>query len=111
MTESFFRLGLFSHEGDAKLCLVLGDDEIISLEAASASAGHTALGRAQRLDDLLADWDRNFDSLRRVTDFARREGVASLAPLRLANLKPLPPVTRPQRLLYAPQITPTTLRA
>ena len=101
MTDPFFRLGLFSQGGNAKLCLVLGDDDIVELKSAAKLAGQQSLAEASRLDDLLIDWDRNFDRLRGVAEAVVREGVASLRPLQLKDLKPLPPVSRPKRLLYA----------
>jgi 2,4-diketo-3-deoxy-L-fuconate hydrolase len=101
MTDPFFRLGLFSQKGDAKLCLVLGDNDIVELKSAANLAGQPSLAEASRLDDLLIDWDRNFDRLRGVAEAVTREGSASLGPLQLKDLKPLPPVSRPKRLLYA----------
>ena len=101
MTDPFFRLGLFSQNGDAKLCLVLGDDDIVELKSAAKLSGQGSLAEATRLDDLLIDWDRNFDRLRGVAEAVVREGAASLGQLQLEDLKPLPPVSRPKRLLYA----------
>jgi 2,4-diketo-3-deoxy-L-fuconate hydrolase len=101
MTDPFFRLGLFSQNGDAKLCLVLGDDDIVELKSAAKLSGQRSLAEASRLDDLLIDWDRNFDRLRGVAEAVVREGAATLGPLQLKDLKPLPPVSRPKRLLYA----------
>ena len=101
MTDPFFRLGQFSQNGDAKLCLVLGDDDIVELKSAANLSGQQSLAEASRLDDLLIEWDRNFDQLRGVAETVVREGAASLGPLQLEDLKPLPPVSRPKRLLYA----------
>jgi 2,4-didehydro-3-deoxy-L-rhamnonate hydrolase len=101
MTDTFFRLGLFSHDASTKLCLVLGDEDIVELRNASTFAGQPAIAEARRLDDLLVDWDRNFDRLRNVAEAITREGVANFRPLRLEDVLPLAPVTRPQRLLYA----------
>jgi 2,4-diketo-3-deoxy-L-fuconate hydrolase len=101
MTDTFFRLGLFSHNASAKLCLVLGDEEIVELRDAATFARQPALGEANRLDDLLVDWDRNFDRLRAVAEAVTREGAVNFHPMRLADVLPLAPVTRPQRLLYA----------
>ena len=53
MTDPFFRLGLFSQGGNAKLCLVLGDDDIVELKSAAKLAGQQSLAEASRLDDLL----------------------------------------------------------
>ena len=78
MTEPFFRIGLFSENGTAKLCLVLGDDDIVELKSAANLAGQQSLADASRLDDLLVDWDRNFDRLRDVAEAVAREGAASL---------------------------------
>jgi 2-keto-4-pentenoate hydratase/2-oxohepta-3-ene-1,7-dioic acid hydratase in catechol pathway len=101
MTDPFFRLGSFSVNGDVKLCLVLGDADIVELKSAATRAGQRSLAEANRLDELLSDWDRNFDRLRKVAEAVAREGAASVDPLRLKNLRPLPPVTHPLRLLYA----------
>ena len=99
MTDPFFRLGLFSQNGDAKLCLVLGDDDIVELKSAAGRAGQPSLAEANRLDDLLVDWDRNFDRVCELAETVGRQGAAN--PLRLQDLKPLPPVSHPRRLLYA----------
>ena len=101
MTDPLFRIGLFCLNGDAKLCLVLGDDKIVELNRAATLAEQQTLAEANRLDDLLSDWDRNFDRLRDVAEAIAREGLASHDLLRLRDLRPLPPVTRPRRLLYA----------
>ena len=70
MTDPFFRLGRFSQNGDAKLCLVLGDDDIVELKSAANLSGQQSLAEASRLDDLLIEWDRNFDQLRGVAETA-----------------------------------------
>jgi len=101
MSDPVFRLGLFSHNAVAKLCLVFGDGELVELRNAAAIAGPSALANASRLDDLLVDWDRNFDRLREVAAAIAREGVASLHPMKLADVRPLAPVTQPQKRLYA----------
>jgi 2,4-didehydro-3-deoxy-L-rhamnonate hydrolase len=101
MSDPIFRLGLFSHNASAKLCLVLGDGDLIELSNAAAVTGQSTLANASRLDDLLVDWERNFDRLREAVATVAREGVASLRPLKLEDVRPLPPVTRPQKLLYA----------
>ena len=101
MTDLFFRIGLFPLGGNATLCLALDDADIVELRGAAMRAGQRSLAEANRLDDLLSDWDRNFDRLRKVADFVDREGEAGMEPLRLENLRPLPPVTHPLRLLYA----------
>jgi 2-keto-4-pentenoate hydratase/2-oxohepta-3-ene-1,7-dioic acid hydratase in catechol pathway len=98
MSDLLFRLGMFALGGAPKLCLVFGDDAIVELADAAARAGRPEFAEARRLDDLLADWDRNFD---RLCEIVQRNGSAPPAPLRLSDLKPLPPVSNPQRLLYA----------
>ncbi len=101
MTDPLFRLGRFSHKASAKLCLVLGEEQLVELKAASLVAGNSELAEANLLDDLLADWDRNFDRLREVAEFVRREGAENFRPFPLKDVRPLPPVTHPHRLLYA----------
>jgi len=100
MTD-LFRLGVFSKNGDVKLCLVLDDDKIVDLKSAAAAADKPSLGKAATLDDLLIDWERNFEQLQHVAQAARREGLASLGQPSSKDLTPLPPVTHPKRLLYA----------
>jgi 2,4-didehydro-3-deoxy-L-rhamnonate hydrolase len=101
MTDVFFRLGAFSQNGEAKLCLVLGEADIVELRGAAMRARQHSLAEANCLDELLSDWDRNFDRLRKVAEAVAREGQADVNPLRLEHLRPLPPVMHPLRLLYA----------
>jgi 2-keto-4-pentenoate hydratase/2-oxohepta-3-ene-1,7-dioic acid hydratase in catechol pathway len=101
MTDPIFHLGLFSRDANVKLCLVFDDERITGLNAAAGPLGQPALAEALRLDDLLADWDRNFDLLRELAGAMAQRGVENFQPFALKDARPSPPVTRPQRLLYA----------
>jgi 2-keto-4-pentenoate hydratase/2-oxohepta-3-ene-1,7-dioic acid hydratase in catechol pathway len=100
MTEPFFRISRISQAGAARLCLSLGDDVLVDLQSAAARAGQKEVAAARLLDDLLADWDRNFDRLLKIAEFVSRDGPGPGA-VSLGDVRPLPPVARPQRLLYA----------
>ena len=45
---------------------MFGDEDIVELKSAATSAGQTSLAQTRCLDDLLVDWERNFDRLREV---------------------------------------------
>jgi 2-keto-4-pentenoate hydratase/2-oxohepta-3-ene-1,7-dioic acid hydratase in catechol pathway len=96
MTDIFFRLGMFRVQGDATLCLELGDSEVVALKEAATVAGRAALAQAASLEDLLLDWERSFDALREVAEAVKREGAGGVK-----DAKPLAPLKNPKRLLYA----------
>lgn len=60
------------------------------------------LTNPESLLGLLQDWDGNFDALNDVADFAGRERFKN-GEGRFADLRKLPPVLRPGKMLYAAQ--------
>ena len=109
MTDPFFRLGLFSQNGDAKLCLVLRDDDIVELKSAANLAGQQSLAETSRLDDLLIDWDRNFDRLRGVAEAVMREGSASLESAASSKTSSLFRLCRARSAFFTPRRTTPTM--
>jgi 2,4-diketo-3-deoxy-L-fuconate hydrolase len=101
MTDTFFRLGMFSIQGGAKLCLEMGDGEVVELRKAANLSGRTSLAQAASLEDLLVDWERNFDALREVAYVVSRRGDAEIGKVGPNEATPLPPLKNPKRLLYA----------
>ena len=105
MNAERFSLGTF-RLGDRKpfVALVAGETaiELVSLHAryltsARASAGH--LETCASLLEILEDWDRHFAVLQAMHGFAREEGADAFVTHALAALRPLPPVTRPSKIL------------
>lgn len=91
-----FRLGQFA-ASRVFTGLVIGDT-VFDLAALSAGAQPEGqLPAFGTLQDLLGDWDRNFERICRLAD------AAANADLRfaLSDLTPLPPIARPTRMLYA----------
>lgn len=98
MSDIGFKLGEFRMGNNYITGLVLGD-AIIDLKRAGVLAnGLPAFGDLQ---DLLQDWDRNFDRLCAVTDFVRSEGIRPVGRMGDNSLDPRPPIKRPGRMLYA----------
>ena len=60
-----------------------------------------ARSSATDIDGLLNDWDANFAVLQEIVAFLEKEGTAGAA--KVARLRPLSPVTRPGKMLYAAQ--------
>jgi hypothetical protein len=81
---------------------VLGDDAF-KLDAACAaycaSSGKGVLNSAAGVQELLSDWERKFSVLQEVVAFIEKEGRPNA--LRYADLRALPPVTRPDKMFYA----------
>lgn len=69
----------------------------------SARSGTGRLSSTAFLLDLLEDWTRNFSVLQAIADFLKSEGGDSdrivSAARSLSELRPLPPVTRPSKIL------------
>lgn len=101
MSNRTFRLGAFTADGGQFIGLVFSDDMIVDLPSAASRVGLRQLASAVRIEELLADWDRKFDALCELAGHVDRQGVESFAPLSVADLRPLPPIVRPGRLLYA----------
>jgi 2,4-diketo-3-deoxy-L-fuconate hydrolase len=105
MNGSAFKLGMFAKaDGATFAAIVLGDDAIDLKQAHDAyrAAGRKgALGATESIDALLNDWDANFAVLQEIVAFLEKDGKAGAA--KLAGLRPLSPVTRPGKMLYAAQ--------
>ena len=103
MNGTAFKLGTFAKPDGAKFAaIVLGDDAIDlkqAHDAYRASGRRGALG-ATDLDGLLENWDANFAVLQEMVAFLEKEGMAGV---KLAGLRPLSPVSRPGKMLYAAQ--------
>jgi len=104
MNGNAFKLGTFAKSDEAKFAaIVLGDDAIDLKQAHDAyrAAGRRGALGATDIDGLLNDWDANFAVLQEIVAFLEKEGTAGAA--KVASLRPLSPVTRPGKMLYAAQ--------
>lgn len=104
MNGTAFKLGMFAKADGAQFAaIVLGDDAIDLREAHDAfrAAGRKgSLGATGSIDALLENWDANFAVLQEIVAFLEKEGKAAV---KVASLRPLSPVTRPGKMLYAAQ--------
>ena len=99
MNSTPFKLGTFAKRaGGSFAAIVLGDDDVISLKAVPHAA---ALSSTDSIDGLLEDWDANFAVLQKISDALQKEGREGA--VKLANVRPLPPVRRPGKMFYAAQ--------
>src|SRR5579862_4231931 len=97
MNTTPFKLGTFAKTGGgAFAAIVLGDDVI---ELGSIRPG--VFASASSIDALLADWDANFAKLQETVAAIEKEGHPGA--VKLAGLRPLPPVRRPGKMFYAAQ--------
>jgi 2,4-didehydro-3-deoxy-L-rhamnonate hydrolase len=99
MPQETFHLGAFERAGQATVGLVL-EDSVVDLNAAVARLGG-GLPTVAAVADLLEDWDRNFEALLRLAESVLREGVGAFGAQGLAETRPLPPLGRRSRQLYA----------
>jgi 2,4-didehydro-3-deoxy-L-rhamnonate hydrolase len=106
MNGTPFKLGTFAGaDGKPFAALVLGDD-VISLAAAQTAYRNAprarALSSTASLFALLEDWDANFAVLQEIVSYIEREETPRDT-AKLAELRALPPVTRPGKMFYAAQ--------
>lgn len=97
MSEKPFHLGTFAGPDQSFIGLVI-DDKVGNLTQAAHQADVT-LPRHAHVADLLADWDRNFDLLTKISAYAMRQGLQDFAVL--AATRPLPPLGRAGKMIYA----------
>lgn len=94
-----FHLGTFAFNGKIHAGLVL-DGRILSLNDAAERAG-VALPTFAAIADLLGNWDENFDRLARIAAHARSAGIEEHRLAMVEETRPLPPLGRNGKLLYA----------
>jgi 2,4-didehydro-3-deoxy-L-rhamnonate hydrolase len=99
MSQEMFRLGAFGRAGGSVVGLVI-DDQVVDLNQAASRHGD-GLQPVAAVADLLIDWDRNFEGLLRLAEFVRREGGETFAAESASGMRPLPPLGRSTRQLYA----------
>ena len=104
MSNIKFKLGTFSQKGGGPFVgLVIGEKIYTLAHVAEAYGGKgptTTLG----IQDMLAEWDANFDALCALAEFVTTDGrddadwggVAALS-----DLKSLPPILNPPKMIYA----------
>jgi 2-keto-4-pentenoate hydratase/2-oxohepta-3-ene-1,7-dioic acid hydratase in catechol pathway len=105
-----FKLGTFAKPDGKPFAAIVLDDTAIHLAQAHEAyrgSGRPALSTAAsspglNIQDLLADWDKNFAVLQEMAAFLDKEGAKpGAAPV--ASLTALPPVARPGKMFYAAQ--------
>jgi 2,4-didehydro-3-deoxy-L-rhamnonate hydrolase len=107
MNGSPFKLATFAKAGGGSFAAI-----VLGADAVDLSAAHTAycassrragvLTAADSIFGLLADWDVNFPALQEIVAFLEKDGLPERA-AKLDSLHPLPPVSRPGKMLYAAQ--------
>ncbi len=104
MNGTPFKLGSFAAPGrSAFAAIVLGDEaiELATARAACRPARAPTSAVADTIDGLLQDWDANFAELQEIVAHLEKAGRPGAQ--KLADLKALPPVGRPGKMLYAAQ--------
>lgn len=108
MSDIEFKLGTFSNNGGGPFVGLVIGEKIYTLstvvEAAEAQGGGKGPTTTAGIYEMLADWDANFDALCAVADFVANDGrgdadwdcVATLSDLRV-----LPPILNPSKMIYA----------
>jgi len=101
MTDVGFKLGEFRVGDRHILGMVLGSS-VVDLKSKQALAGGAdRLSPFDSIQDLLEDWDRNFERLSAVAELARSKSIEPICSLDHDTCKPRPPIKRPSRMLYA----------
>ena len=95
MNGTAFKLGTFAKGNGASFAAIVLGDNVIDL------AAHRAKLSATDIDGLLQNWDANFAALQEIVARLEKDGVPGAA--KLADLRPLPPVSRPGKMFYAAQ--------
>ena len=104
MSNIEFKLGTFSQKsGSPFVGLVIAENIFILSHVAEAYGGKGPTTTAG-IQDMLAEWDANFDALCAIADFVANDGrddsdwggVAALS-----DLKALPPIMNPSKMIYA----------
>jgi 2,4-didehydro-3-deoxy-L-rhamnonate hydrolase len=102
MNGTPFKLGTFAKAGGAPFAaIVLGDNAIGLAEAQAAAKGRGKALSANTIDGLLENWDANFAALQEIVAILEKEGMPGA--VKVASLRPLPPVRRPGKMFYAAQ--------
>lgn len=108
MSDIEFKLGTFSNNGGGPFVGLVIGEKIYTLstvvEAAEAQGGGKGPTTTAGIYEMLADWDANVDALCAVADFVANDGrgdadwdcVATLSDLRV-----LPPILNPSKMIYA----------
>ncbi len=108
MSDIEFKLGTFSNNGGGPFVGLVIGEKIYTLstvvEAAEVQGGGQGPTTTAGIYEMLADWDANFDALCAVADFVANDGrgdadwdcVATLSDLRV-----LPPILNPSKMIYA----------
>jgi 2-keto-4-pentenoate hydratase/2-oxohepta-3-ene-1,7-dioic acid hydratase in catechol pathway len=102
MTE--FKLGTFSQGGNGSFVGLVIGDKIYSLSTVAEAYGGRALTTTAGIQEILEDWDANFDALCAIADFAAndsRDGADWGGVAMLADLHALPPILKPSKMIYA----------
>lgn len=103
-----FALATVSSAGSPPFVVMVMGERALSLASIYPHYRLARADKAKRLTNpesvlgLLQDWDANLDTLSDIANFAARER-SSGGEIRLADLRKLPPVLRPGKMLYAAQ--------
>ena len=106
MNGTVFKLDTFSNSGGSTFAAIVLGDDVIDLKSAqetfAASARRGALSATHSIPALLENWDSNFAVLQEIVSYLEQEGPGP-GVMKLADLRVLPPVTRPGKMFYAAQ--------
>ena len=104
MTNIEFKLGTFSINGKSPYVGLVLDEEIYNLPFLAKAYGKDILSTTASIQGMLNNWETNFDGLRYITEFVRDEGrdAADWGGIKkLSDLKVLPPILKPGKMIYA----------
>ena len=104
MSNIDFKLGTFSNNGGGPFVGLVIGEKIYTLSHVAEAYGGKGPTTTAGIQDMLAEWDANFDALCAIADVVSNDGrddadwggVATLS-----DLKALPPILRPPKMIYA----------
>jgi 2,4-didehydro-3-deoxy-L-rhamnonate hydrolase len=97
MNGTPFKLGTFTRQGGGAFAAIVLGDDVIDLRNTKTSV----LTSTESIERLLEDWDANFAILQEIVAALEKNGRPGA--VKLASLRPLPPVRRPGKMFYAAQ--------
>ena len=104
MTKVEFKLGTFSINGNNPYVGLVIDEVIYNLSFVAKAYGKNVLSTTDSIHEILNRWEANFDALRYITEFVSDNGRDAAdwgGVKKLSDLKVLPPILKPSKMIYA----------
>ncbi|MFM0116919.1 fumarylacetoacetate hydrolase family protein [Paraburkholderia nemoris] len=109
MEDNFFALATYSEKGKPAFAAIVIGEYAFELEVAHRAYKNSGLREkgtltaTRSVQELLEEWDRNFEVLQCIAEFVHREGPSSDrfqgGAFLQKDLRPLPPIARPSKIL------------